>query len=864
MSIAEYLANALSPDHHTREEATSKLEQFEKENFTSYLVLLCQELANEHNSPSVRGLAGIGLKNAFTAKEQGRRDEQLGRWIQMDPNTRAQVRQCAVSILGAQDKSVGMSAAQAVAAIAAIDLPRNEWPDLITGLLSHVTNTDNTNLKMCTLQAIGYICEAIDPEVLASQANHILTAVAQGARKEEPSSEVRLAAMQALYNSLEFIKDNFEKEGERNYIMMIVCEATQSTDSYVQVAAYQCLVKIMSLYYDKMALYMQKALYGLTLLGMKHEDEKVALQAIEFWSTVCEEETELNYEAQEAFENGEPMDRVNHNFARSAVAELVPVLLWLLTKKEEDDDEDTWNVAMGAGTCLGLLANCVDDAIIPIVLPFVQTHIRSNDWRYREAAVMAFGSILEGPNGKVLVPIVQQALPVLIEMMKDPVIHVKDTTAWTLGRVCEVLPDAIKDQDLSGFIAALLFGLQDTPRVASNCSFAFINLSEQLGSESDDSETYALSQYFESIVTTLLHAVEKPSDSNFKATSYEAISSMVYHCSKDCFPTVQKLATEVLGRLESTLAMQNQLVGPDDKIAHLEMQANLCSVMTSIIRRLSSQIAPLADRIMQTLLMIMNSASKSSTVMEDAFLTVSAITQAVEADFARYMDSFTPFLFQALSNVEEHSMCSIAVGLVGDISRALNDQVLVYCDNFMNYLMNALQSPVLHRNVKPVIVSCFGDIALAIGGQFEKYLKVVMLVLQQAANTRVQLNDYAMIDYQSQLRESIVEAYVGIVQGLKTGDQINMFAEHLPSVFGFLQVVHADVDRTETTTRAMLGLLGDVGEAFPPGHLKMFYQQDWIDKLVKEVRTDKHASPATKDVARWAREKIKAQVTGSS
>ena len=34
-------------------------------------------------------------------------------------------------------------------------------------------------------------------------------------------------------------------------------------------------------------------------MGMKHNDENIALQAIEFWSTVCEVETELAWEASE-------------------------------------------------------------------------------------------------------------------------------------------------------------------------------------------------------------------------------------------------------------------------------------------------------------------------------------------------------------------------------------------------------------------------------------------------------------------------------------------------------------------------------------------------------------------------------------
>ena len=34
-------------------------------------------------------------------------------------------------------------------------------------------------------------------------------------------------------------------------------------------------------------------------MGMKHTEEAIALQAIEFWSTVCETEAELAWEAAE-------------------------------------------------------------------------------------------------------------------------------------------------------------------------------------------------------------------------------------------------------------------------------------------------------------------------------------------------------------------------------------------------------------------------------------------------------------------------------------------------------------------------------------------------------------------------------------
>lgn len=47
--------------------------------------------------------------------------------------------------------------------------------------------------------------------------------------------------------------------------MQVVCEATQSLDTQVRVAALQCLVKIMSLYYQYMEQYMGPALFAVSI-----------------------------------------------------------------------------------------------------------------------------------------------------------------------------------------------------------------------------------------------------------------------------------------------------------------------------------------------------------------------------------------------------------------------------------------------------------------------------------------------------------------------------------------------------------------------------------------------------------------------
>ncbi|KAK6961585.1 importin subunit beta-1 [Biomphalaria glabrata] len=837
MDLIKILEKTVSPDTHELETAQQFLESAAAQNLPELLKSLSNILKHGGNSPVARMQAGLQLKNALYSKDNAIKLQHHQRWLQFPDDVRSFIKQNVLDSLGTETVRPS-SAAQCVAYIACAELPHGLWPDLIARLTSNVINPASTEMvKEATLEAVGYICQEIEPEILQPQSNEILTAIVHAMKKEEPSNHVRLAATNALLNSLEFTKANFDQEAERHLIMQVVCEATQSRDTKVRVAAMQCLVKIMSLYYIYMTHYMGPALFAITVDAMEHENDEIALQGIEFWSTVCDEEVDLAIELSEAAEQGRPPERTSMFYAKGALQYLVPILLVTLTKQEEFDDDDEWNPCKAAGVCLMLMASCCEDDVVSFVLPFVRDNIRNENWRYRDAAVMAFGSILEGPDPEKMKPIVEQAMPMLIELLKDPSVVVRDTAAWTLGRVCEILPESVLHETcLTPLLTALVEGLVAEPRVASNVCWAFSSLAEaafenaEQPEDGSEPETYCLSNYFEIIVERLLHTADRPDGNqhNLRNAAYEALMELVKNSPKNCYLIVQKTTMIILERLERVLSMEGAIQSTNDRVQYNDLQSLLCATLQSVLRKVTPEDAPkISDQIMTALLRMFQSTSgKAGGVQEDALLAMSTLIEVLGDKFQMYMDAFKPYLLLGLKNYAEYQVCLAAVGIVGDLCRALGTNILPHCDELMMMLLENLGNEGVHRSVKPQILSVFGDIALAIGPNFKMYLDVVMTTLQQASQAQVDKTDYDMIDYLNELREGCLEAYTGIVQGLK-GDadspnaDVVLIQPHVNHIVSFVEHIAVDDDKSESNVAACCGLIGDLCSAFGSSMLPM-------------------------------------------
>ncbi|EDO15979.1 hypothetical protein Kpol_499p7 [Vanderwaltozyma polyspora DSM 70294] len=862
MSVVEFsqlLENSiLNPDQNIRIQSETQLKKLSNDDFLTFAQLSSQILIDEDTNIKVESkiLSALNFKNELSSKDSIKNQQFKQRWLTIiDSNTRSQIKSVIINSLFTNESRVSSAIAQLIAAIADIELPVGEWPDLLKIMVENTNPNKPENVKRAFLLTLGYICESADPNssVLVSNSNDILISIAQGAQASEPSKIVRLTALNALADSLTFIKNNMDREGERNYLMQVVCEATQSDDTDIQAAAFGCLCKIMSQYYAYMKHYMEQALYALTLSTMKSTNDKVASMAVEFWSTICEEEIDIAYELSQFPES--PFQ--SFNFALTSLKEVVPNLLLLLTRQNEDPDDDDWNVSMSAGACLQLFAQNCGNYVLEPVLEFVEQNITNNDWRYREAAVMAFGSILDGPDREQRIYYVHQALPAILTLTSDKALPVKETAAWCIGRIADLVIESIDSQaHLPGVIEACLVGLSDHSKVAANCSWTIINLVEQLA----DLQPSPIYNYYQVLVYALINAANATdNENNARTSAFSALATMVEYATDSVAEVSASISTFIMDKLGQTMNVNEEQLSLEDKQSLQELQSSILTVLAAVIRKSPSSVESVSDMLMDLFLKLLDKKD-SSYIDDDVFYAISALASSLGKNFEKYLETFSPYLVNALNQVD--SQVSItAVGFISDISNSLEEDFKKYASAFMNVLGQMISSTNARKDLQPAVLSVFGDIAANIGTDFVPYLNEVMTLCVTAQNSEPENGTLEALDYHMKILESVLDAYVGIVAGLHS-DQQSLYP-FVGTIFQFLAKVAEEPQLAghDSTARSAVGLIGDISSMYPDGSIKQFFTQDWVTEFVKKTRTNKTFSQSTKDTARWAREQQKLQLS---
>lgn len=200
-----------------------------------------------------------------------------------------------------------------------------------------------------------------------------------------------------------------------------------------------------------------------------------------------------------------------------------------------------------------------------------------------------------------------------------------------------------------------------------------------------------------------------------------------------------------------------------------------------------------------------------------------------------------PSVIQGLRSAQAQDLCTISVGVVVDICTAVAGDVQPFCDQIMEALQTTLADNHVARDIKPAVISCFGDIAMAIGGAYEPYVQVsAMMLLQASHQCMSNTEDDDLLLFLNNLRLAILEAYSGIIIGLADGNKLHLFMANIPPIFQFLQYLATpESNRDDRVLGKAVALVGDIVQQMAAQNpdIKGQLNQPWLQQMIQDAST---------------------------
>ncbi|OMO87359.1 CLIP-associated protein [Corchorus capsularis] len=499
--------------------------------FNNYLVFIFAHAQGA--SVEIRQAAGLLLKNNL-----------LSAFKSLDPAYQHYIKSQLLPCLGEAKKDIRNTAGTVISVIVQQGRILG-WPELLQALVQCLDSNEINHMEGA-LDTLSKICEDV-PHELDSDVPGL----------SERPIDVFLPRLLQLFQSPHASLRKLSLGSINQFIMLMPTALFLSMDQYLQglfVLSRDPVAEVRKLVCAALVQLIEvnpsflephlKNVIEFMLQASKDDDDEVALEACEFWSTYCEAE-------------------LNPELLREYLQQLIPVLLSNMVyadddeslvdaeedesvpdrdqdlkprfhssrfhgsedmKDDDDDSLNVWNLRKCSAAGLDVVSTVYGDEILPTLMPLVQAKLSTSDddsWKEREAAVLALGAIAEGCISG-LYPHLPEIVEFLLPILDDKFPLLRSISCWTLSRFSKYIVQGIGHQkgyeQYNKILMGLLRRILDTnKRVQEAACSAFATLEEEAAEE--------LTPHLEIILQHLLCAYGRYQKRNLRMV-YDAIGTL--------------------------------------------------------------------------------------------------------------------------------------------------------------------------------------------------------------------------------------------------------------------------------------------------------------------------------------------------
>lgn len=639
---------------------------------------------------------------------------------------------------------------------------------------------------MASIVTIGYISQELAPgQICSDDVDKILSALI-GNMTLDSDFEILSNATIAFLNFLIFARKNMEIDNERNIILDTIFNLLQHSVVDIRVYAMQCLVEISRIYYDFLEANIER-LISVTTHHMLNDEEKVSIQAYEFWCSLSE------YEAR--------MCLMNSSF--KFYSDRALDILWsvikthLLNRNPEAEklDEDAWSNAKSASLLLSSLCQCTHEKLIDYVFTMISDCINSEFAKIRDSTILAFGSIVETTHREKIRNIIPGAMPILLNLLKDESIDVRCSVAWSIKKICEFHAECFGSEEIyDQVLCSCKENFTGNKRVAKQLLDALSYLVYTLRPDRyNHSNTGLISKHMEGLMALLLDLAYtkdacNPND-NIALGAFFLMGSLIDHAPVDTYFVLNNFFANIYQAFESTLD-QSKYTNQEQRYSY---QCYIATVISACFS--GEKVRMNQDQATAVYNLIKSSFEQRQGVYEEGIMACSSIALTLGADFDVIIPDFGRYLTYALKSWQDVSLCRIAINSTSDLIRAMGPAMDNYIDQIAPLIMDIL---INDQSDKILKVQCFIVIADMFTSNFMEAMKhytQIMGILHTAFSAATFIPDYDdqdLVEYFRSLREYILDCISCIFHCLQGIEQNDTFKANVPFILEFINTISND------------------------------------------------------------------------
>ena len=827
-SIETILLNALSSDKATNSTAMNLLEKMAKENFSSFLHQLGSILSTETKDTKIRQLSAILMKNSLIHIDALQQE-----WkTKLSLEQKNQIKMLVLSSLASGLREIRSVASSVIASICKVDQPIiQHWPDLIPSLTQNAFN-QNMNLRLAAIETLGYVCEEVSLKGIdTASVDSILSAIIKNLSDKTIDVTVVSQCLKALFHTIKLAEKNFSTESEMKVIMegiFSIGQQYQTNDDILDKIA-MLFIEMFSVssYYDYLSVYIDKILeFSFHMIHTKFAtNERLGLLGLEILCTIGDEEL-----------SREPNDKIriltssqglsvekpksqSRKYFNKIWLQLKELIIKCVSMPTVDEDDSEWNLSKGCLYILSIMVKVIDSSNIKEFLKQLANQINSldiTDFDNKAKCWLLLGSTLSSTYKDDIVRIINQNFYSIvkdIDLQADA--KLQKSATFCLEKITQYYVKTIDTNKLDVIITKILPCLGSTDNtVANNVCSILENVIKAFGDKPTNKSSNSISGYFTNILQALFVPVTKEAvagtDLKLSLHRLMTIEKLIDYSSHDKQEAVYQILVKYLQEIEiSQTKMDELMANGANKERIYQIQDYYYTLLRTIFIKYKIPLQPALGNNIWILTKSIFTSRK--TVFEEANLALGALAINMKQNFTPIFTDYLPFLDFSIKSTSITSLSKSGLSTLLNTIRSIDKGICSSSEAVIKTLIEICTSADVARGNKTIAITCLGEIAMMIEGQFEKYLSSVMSLLFSACEMGTNIGEDAdedTIEFVKDLRFEIIQTFTCIQFAME--EKKNLLVPFIPTIFTFFKnIVNDDKCQRHDVLKSMLSFIID-------------------------------------------------------